>query len=77
MLAIRYPENLGRSRQVVSGLSQTFLAIEGWFAERASARALYRMDDRALSDLAISRSDVERINLRARLPLWLSRAMRR
>jgi uncharacterized protein YjiS (DUF1127 family) len=74
MLLMRYPENLGRSRHVLEGLSTLFLALEGWLDERASARAPYAMDDRALSDLAISRSDVERINLAARRPKgWIGR----
>jgi uncharacterized protein YjiS (DUF1127 family) len=37
---------------------------------RASARALYRMDDQALSDLALSQSDVERVNRSARKAPW-------
>jgi uncharacterized protein YjiS (DUF1127 family) len=44
------------------GLTGLFLRLEDWLAERASARALYRMDDSTLSDLGLSRSDVERIN---------------
>ncbi|MGO4264164.1 DUF1127 domain-containing protein, partial [Lysobacter sp. TAB13] len=39
-----------------------------WLSAKASARALYRMDDRALSDIALSRSDVERVNATVRLP---------
>jgi uncharacterized protein YjiS (DUF1127 family) len=44
------------------GFTGLFLRLEDWLAERASARALYRMDDQALSDIALSRSDVERVN---------------
>jgi uncharacterized protein YjiS (DUF1127 family) len=44
------------------GLAGLFLRLEDWLTERASARALYRMDDQALSDIALSRSDVERVN---------------
>ncbi|WP_199086743.1 DUF1127 domain-containing protein [Bosea sp. ASV33] len=38
------------------------LKLEAWLDARSSARALYAMDDRGLSDLALSRSDVERVN---------------
>ncbi len=46
------------------------LRFEDWLAMRASARALYRMDDQALSDLALSQSDVERVNRSARKAPW-------
>ncbi|WP_186419540.1 DUF1127 domain-containing protein [Bosea sp. CS1GBMeth4] len=52
------------------GLSGLFLRLEDWLTARASARALYRMDDAALSDIALSRSDVERVNSSARKALW-------
>lgn len=38
------------------------LQVEAWLDARSSARTLYAMDDRALSDLGLSRSDVERVN---------------
>ena len=38
------------------------LQLEAWLDARSSARALYAMDDRTLSDLGLSRSDVERVN---------------
>jgi len=38
------------------------LQLEAWLDARSSARVLYTMDDRALSDLGLSRSDVERVN---------------
>ena len=44
------------------------LQFEAWLDARSSARALYAMDDRALSDLALSRSDVERVNADAGRP---------
>lgn len=44
------------------------LQLEAWLDARASARALYAMDERGLSDLALSRSDVERVNADARRP---------
>lgn len=50
------------------GLPGLFLRFEEWLDERASARALYRMDDQALSDMALSRSDVERVNTTSRWP---------
>ncbi|WP_100964108.1 DUF1127 domain-containing protein [Bosea sp. FBZP-16] len=52
------------------GLAGLFLRFEGWLTARASARALYRMDDVALHDIALSRSDVERVNSCARKALW-------
>lgn len=36
--------------------------VEAWLDDRASRRALYRLDDAALADLALSKADVERIN---------------
>lgn len=47
-----------------------FLRFEDWLTQRASARTLYSMDDQALSDIALSRSDVERVNGTARKALW-------
>ena len=52
------------------GLAGLFLRFEDWLTARASARALYRMDDAALHDIALSRSDVERMNSSARKALW-------
>lgn len=65
-------ENLSLSAapQTAHGLTGLFLRLEDWLTERASARALYRMDDQALSDIALSRSDVERVNQTARKALW-------
>jgi uncharacterized protein YjiS (DUF1127 family) len=51
-----------------SGISTLLLGIQAWLAAKASARRLYRLDDRALSDLALSRSDVERVNATVRWP---------
>lgn len=61
-------ENL--SSPATQGLAGLFLRFEDWLTARASARALYRMDDLALSDIALSRSDVERVNSSARKALW-------
>ena len=55
------------------GLHGLFLRLEDWLTARASARALYRMDDSALSDIALSRSDVERVNETARWAFWRRR----
>ncbi|MGX1785883.1 DUF1127 domain-containing protein [Bosea sp. NPDC055332] len=52
------------------GFAGLFLRFEDWLVQRASARALYQMDDQALSDIALSRSDVERVNDTARKALW-------
>lgn len=38
------------------------LQFEAWLDARSSARALYAMNDRALADLGLSRSDAERVN---------------
>ncbi|SFC13289.1 Uncharacterized conserved protein YjiS, DUF1127 family [Bosea sp. CRIB-10] len=58
------------SEHSAHGLAGLFLRFEDWLTARASARALYRMDDAALSDIALSRSDVERVNSSARKALW-------
>lgn len=65
-------ENLSPAgvHHTAQGLTDLFLRLEDWLAERASARALYRMDDQALSDIALSRSDVERVNKSARQSFW-------
>ena len=41
-------------------LLRVLLKVEAWFDRRASQRALYRMDDRALADIGLSRADIER-----------------
>jgi uncharacterized protein YjiS (DUF1127 family) len=38
------------------------IQVEAWLDDRTSRRALYRLDDAALADLALSKADVERIN---------------
>jgi uncharacterized protein YjiS (DUF1127 family) len=38
------------------------LKIEAWLDRRASQRVLYRMDDRGLADIGLSRADVEGVN---------------
>jgi len=63
-------ENLSFSATQPHGLAALFLRFEDWLTARASARALYRMDDAALHDIALSRSDVERVNSSARKALW-------
>jgi len=49
-------------------LVRSLLRLEAWLDDRRSARALYFMDERALSDLGLSRSDVERVNADAHQP---------
>lgn len=49
-------------------LVRSLLRFEAWLDARRSARALYFMDERALSDLGLSRSDVERVNASPRQP---------
>jgi uncharacterized protein YjiS (DUF1127 family) len=61
---------LSTSHHAAHGLAGLFLRFEDWLTARASARALYRMDDAALHDIALSRSDVERVNSSARKALW-------
>jgi uncharacterized protein YjiS (DUF1127 family) len=62
--------SLAGAHHPAHGLTDLFLRLEDWLTERASARALYRMDDQALSDIALSRSDVERVNKSARRSFW-------
>jgi len=45
-----------------STVLQLLLAFEAWQERRASRRALYRMDERALADIGLSRADVEGID---------------
>lgn len=62
--------SLSSAKHEPHGLAGLFLRFEDWLTQRASARALYQMDDQALSDIALSRSDVERVNDTARKALW-------
>ncbi len=52
-----------------SAFLRLLLAFEAWQDRRANRRALYRMDDRALADIGLSRSDVEGVNEAERLHL--------
>ncbi|CAN7270504.1 DUF1127 domain-containing protein [Bosea sp. LjRoot237] len=72
MSATTATENLSFSatQHTAHGLTGLFLRFEDWLTQRASARTLYSMDDQALSDIALSRSDVERVNDTARKALW-------
>ena len=58
------------TRPTGHGLAGTLVRLQAWLDARASARALYRMDERGLSDLALSRSDVERVNATVQWPAW-------
>ena len=63
-----FPEtSLGPPAMALPG---RWLRLQAWLDARASARALYRIDDRGLSDLALSRSDVERVNATVQWPAW-------
>lgn len=53
-------------------LLRSLLWLEARLDARRSARALYFMDDRALSDLGLSRSDVERVNADVHHPAGLA-----
>jgi uncharacterized protein YjiS (DUF1127 family) len=52
---------------------QLLLRVEAWLDRRASGRALHRLDDRALSDLGLSRTDVERFDAQSRAPMLVGR----
>lgn len=43
------------------GWLRLLLRMEAWLDSRATRRALYRLDNATLKDLALSRADVERI----------------
>jgi uncharacterized protein YjiS (DUF1127 family) len=49
-----YEATLGKE-----GFLGLLLRLEAWLDARASRRALYRLDDRALADIGLSRADVE------------------
>ena len=65
-MAIGYTAtNLGfvtATRERQSILLKLLLRYEAWLGQRRSARVLYRLDDRALADLGLSRADVEGLN---------------
>lgn len=65
-MAIGYATvNLGfdiAKREKKSPLLQLLLRFEAWLDRRASSRDLYRMDDRELADIGLSRTDVEGLN---------------
>lgn len=52
------------SARRASPLLSLVLRVEAWFARRRTARALYALDERALSDIGLSRADVEAVNAR-------------
>jgi uncharacterized protein YjiS (DUF1127 family) len=41
---------------------QRLLAVEAWLDDRASRRAVYGLDTRALADLGLSQADADRIH---------------
>jgi uncharacterized protein YjiS (DUF1127 family) len=60
------------ARRPGGGLLRLLLQLEAWLDARTSARALYSLDDSALSDLGLSRSDVERVNADVRRPAGIA-----
>lgn len=50
-------------REKKSTLLQFLLRFEAWLDRRRSSKALYRMDDRDLADIGLSRADVEGLNI--------------
>lgn len=62
--------NLGfaaAERKPRNTLLQLLLRFEDWLDRRESSRSLYRMDDRELADIGLSRADVEGLNVP---PTW-------
>ncbi len=66
-MAIGYAAaNLGfhttrRERRIT--LLQILLRFESWLDRRRTSKELYRLDDRALTDIGLSRADVEGLNV--------------
>jgi uncharacterized protein YjiS (DUF1127 family) len=54
-------------------LLRLLLKVEAWLDRRASGRTLHRLDDRALSDIGLSRADVERFDAQSRAPMLVGR----
>jgi len=65
-MAIGYAAgNLGLTsarRERKNLLLQLLLRVESWLDARRSAKALYRLDDRELADIGLSRADLEGLN---------------
>ena len=79
-MAIGYAAgNLGlhmARRERESTLLKLLLRYEAWLDARRSAKALYRMDDRELADIGLSRAEVEVLNVASwqdHLPTTFSR----
>ncbi|WP_114944208.1 DUF1127 domain-containing protein [Microvirga calopogonii] len=79
-MAIGYAAgNLGLAsarRERRNVLLQLLLRYEAWLDARRNAKALYRMDDRELADIGLSRADVEVLNVASwqdHLPATFSR----
>ena len=53
---LRHSFTLPASR---GGFLGVLLRLEAWLDARASRRALYGLDDRALADIGLSRSDID------------------
>ena len=50
-------------RERKSTLLQLLLRYEAWLDSRRNSRVLYRMDDRELADIGLSRADVDGLNV--------------
>ncbi len=65
-MAIGYTAaNLGfdtAHRETKGTLLPLLLRFETWLDRRRSSKVLYRMDDRALADIGLSRADVDGLN---------------
>lgn len=46
-----------------SALLPFLLRLEAWLDRRAGSRILYRLDDRGLADIGLSRADVDGLNV--------------
>lgn len=64
MAATLSVENLAPTTRRAAGeikWLQLLMRVESWLDDRASRRALHRLDEAALADLGLSKADVERI----------------
>jgi uncharacterized protein YjiS (DUF1127 family) len=57
---LRYLAHVENKTPRQSRLLGLLLRLESWLDRRAGRRALYRLDDRALSDIGLTRADLDR-----------------
>lgn len=50
-------------REPRASLLQILLRFESWLDQRRTSKELYTLDDRALTDIGLSRADVEGLNV--------------